>query len=298
MNDNLQTIATNLRRKLGTRELDGFESQVVVVEVPICLGWNKDTATGSITMPNKLFTSAEDAIEFLRASLEHHEGVPLEIVAVGTKGECSAEFDVTPIPDEPELVAVAKRFIVSMDSTSPMVTCGFTGASSITADGKTLLLSADPGAAGVVPTNFFYNVEDNCATIVQVNVQISSNEFDEKKSAFLAEVFSPQGYGQADLFVAAASCKSETRASDGSFCHAPSGVQERVYDIVVSATDSAGLVGSTSCHVVVAPDMPSGKSSVRGIGDNAAMKKLVAKAAAAKKYKVESLSMSVEIAQK
>ncbi|CAB9507969.1 expressed unknown protein [Seminavis robusta] len=273
------------RRRLGDggahleAHLEDDEMQPQV-HVPASLAWPEKG--GLVMVQGKVFTDGDAAADFLHAALQDPNESLLRVTQT-TTSKCLGEFDILPshTGHGKELFGEAKRFAVKMDRMAPSVSCGFTH-DSVTYDGKTLWLEEDATVA-FFDSTFFYNIEDDCSSSASVEIFVKSSEFDEERSVVLAETETAKGAAQATLFAASNICRSQHR-DPSKFCFAMDSMEERVYEIVVKATDAAGLVGTDTCRIIVTPSDGEALDE-----DHAAV--LVARAANAKKYAVGSLSL-------
>ncbi|CAB9501622.1 expressed unknown protein [Seminavis robusta] len=305
-----ETVKSSSARRLGHLsartmvDSDGSITEVLEVRPLPSLGWEQDKESGLIRVPQQVFQSAEHAINFLHSSLSSHDdGAELNITEAIAL-QCSSEFEVLPVPTKNITTAIngtigmAKKFLLAVDTKSPVVHCGFSKDSVVSSDGKALLLSEKRNDGGLLDSTFWYTIKDDCSKTVVVDVVVSSNEFDERTSVFLAKSVTG-GSKQAKVLVAPTTCKG--RNLGAGLCHSSSTTTERVYDIRVTATDSSGLVGVDTCHIVVTPphetdgnvgDSLGSNKSVRGARDGLA--ELLDEAAKDPQFEVAFMTITTE----
>jgi len=108
---------------------------------------------------------------------------------------------------------------------------------------------------------FFYNVTDNCEDSIHIEVAVKSNEVQENDIAKLSEYKMAGSVEQAEFLYLATRCGE---MGGDSYCKSDPTMQSlkvRFYEIMVTATDSAGNSGSDTCKVIIVPkctDSPNG----------------------------------------
>lgn len=105
-----------------------------------------------------------------------------------------------------------------------------------------------------IDTHFFFDIEENCPNIVDVQVMVQMNERHEEKSVILMNRQDSLGVQQADVIVAPTRCSTTNSANtQGTWCKPDADNELRFYIVTVTATDSVGNMDSSTCNIVVAP---------------------------------------------
>ncbi|KAL9191170.1 hypothetical protein ACHAXT_000876, partial [Thalassiosira profunda] len=196
----------------------------------------------------------------LNITIEHTEGTCRDSTWTITPWQNLPECDdrepvgAYNIPFENPLIGRFREVTVPLDEDAPVVTCGFrpddTSINEVADDNRTLyhyMLTSDGPGTQLSDAQLFYNVNDNCGDDVDINIVVKSNELEQKSTAKLVTYSAEGTVEQAQLLYAPTTCGN---VGGGSYCE-PSPSNVRFYDIEVSATDSAGNIGTDTCRVVI-----------------------------------------------
>eukprot|EP00979_Chaetoceros_neogracilis_P016195 scaffold7291_cov156-Chaetoceros_neogracile.AAC.1 len=149
--------------------------------------------------------------------------------------------------------------IFQVDDEDPIVTCGFHDIhqdnSKVHVDGGYLFHYNTPEEAhGLAISSFKYTITDNCEDRdIDVDVVVQSNERAQGEVATLAPYQFTDVVKQVEFLYAPTSCELEPMSSPN--CIKDIGIATRIrfYEIVVTATDSAGRQDTDTCHVIIVP---------------------------------------------
>lgn len=229
------------------------------IEFNECIPWKLPCDYEGARCIDKSFQSQADAIQFLSSVVvvsddcAHPEDLSVEIVPVG--GACDHTiFELTPkhtCGDE-GFEGPSNRVVVGVDEATPDVKCGFDKTSRswnklLYADGNYLIVKELPDS-DLTELPFYYDVVDNCADSVAVDVAVSSNVLTKEDSIVMARRMSTDD-DSSDTAMMAISPKTCT--STKGWCIQSADI--RYYRFSVTATDKAGNVGKAECFVGVEP---------------------------------------------
>jgi len=169
--------------------------------------------------------------------------------------ELAATQQNSDLPFQNPLNGMQKMVTLQVDAEDPIIECGFHDTSSLhVVENKTLFYYVDSYDTTPKDANFFYNITENCPADVQVDVSVKSNELERGETT--VNLYKQQESGfvqQPTLYFTPTSCKEQKKKSPE--CEADPSIdpQLRFYEITVTATDTAGRVGTDTCRIVVVP---------------------------------------------
>jgi hypothetical protein len=130
------------------------------------------------------------------------------------------------------------------DGSPPTISCGFGG-------GSAQLLLSSTRASVLEHAKFKYGATDGCGGDLDVSVAVFSNEIEDFHNQELALLFQNGLANDAvNLYIAKGVCSTD---SNGQCIKNPVLPDNRVYTVIVTATDLAGLTASTKCAIVINP---------------------------------------------
>ncbi|CAB9511469.1 expressed unknown protein [Seminavis robusta] len=251
--ESIQQSLQRSQRRLARGDDCEEDSVVPTLEVPPYMGFRRN-GVGNYTVEGSIFKSPDEAVRYLEQSLtarDDHAGPPELAVQVSPSSDpdrCSMLASAVPARlrhcNGKDQLGKTEWFKVSVDQEAPVVNCGFHSQKMARSsnDGKTLFLEQQPGVE-LVDTGFFLEANDACDASLRVEIAVASNELTQESTAMLASTRGPNP----KLYVAPSKCDQESSR----FCVTGEVVPTRYYDVVVTATDSAGWQSSDTCRIVI-----------------------------------------------
>ncbi|KAG7365567.1 hypothetical protein IV203_038771 [Nitzschia inconspicua] len=216
-----------------------------------------------------------------------------QLLTVSDVDCCDCEFQVTTEDERcvndnnPGTAATASRtFLLKVDRAAPVISCGFFTQQDplhvaqgfdacedlpvpFPGDNDPLHVDQACFGQGLFDVRLWYQIEDECDDgVLPVTVRVLSNEFSEEKMTLIVERNDlPNMVHRAQVYISPISCQDmSTGGSGGSkgkgqskstICEVEEtendSVTTRFYDVVISASDAAGNVGTKTCSVIVIP---------------------------------------------
>lgn len=168
-----------------------------------------------------------------------------------------AEFKVIPYerrcPGTGYEVGDTVTFYAKIDGDAPKLTCGFFSHNGTVSPHISI---RETTYSNYVDSNFWYDIQENCKGVVDVNVEVRSNEVQIERSAHIFTIVDVGKVMRPRVFVTPSSCQqAQNTANLPQICEKDKKTNLRLYNVVVSVTDVAGNTVKEECTVTILPNL-------------------------------------------